>query len=620
MKGGYCGTLLAVDLTAGTVREHALPPEPVLRKYIGGAGLGLYLLSERLRPGLRFTDADAPIIVATGPLTGTKAPSASDWTVVTLHGAIDYAPAVSHAHGHFGARLKHAGVDVIVVDGIAPDPVYLWIDDDRVELRDARSLWGKDTFETPHAIGRAHGDPERISVACIGPAGEELMRGASVRADGSYGASKGGCGVVWGSKRLKAIAVRGTRPVPLADPDRFIDVCTRWRDAARGIHDEAEMKSMGKFARMGLVPGRNYTDPNFQTEWGRRYDEALRHWKVTPVGSWECDIKCHSDTLITTGPFAGTRVVGYVAEVIEDGATLIGIDDPGTGVAMANFYDAMGADPAESGRLIAMAFELYNRGILTREQTGGLDLAWGNDAAARELFVQMLYRQEPLGRVLAEGPRAAVAALGHGTFVHIKGAGFNSHDLRGFGIGRLFGNIVAGAGPGWQGVGVESTPEPDIGYDRTMDRSSADGKAEAAYRTGVKKLWEDSIGVCWFACRGVRNISSYVPDAVSSATGWDVDWSEALAVGDRLIQLMRLIAISRGFRKADETDISERVLDDPGSGPAAGRALGPHLARMLDEYYDLAGWDRETGVPSPARLARVGLPEPGSPLEAALSR
>jgi len=612
MRGGYCGTMLMVDLTTGTIRKSPLPPEDILRKYIGGAGLGLYLLSQRIRPDMQFTDPDAPLIVMTGPLTGTKAPSASDWTVITLHGTISYAPATSHAHGYFGARLKHAGYDGIIVEGVSPRPVYLWIDDDIVQLRDADVLWGKDTFETPQTIGGLHGDPDHISVACIGPAGEQLMRGSSVRADGSYGASKGGSGVVWGSKRLKAIGVRGTKAVPLHDAKAFLDVCHQWREAARGNHDEAEMKSMGKFARMGLVPANNFTNPEFQTEWGRRYEEDLKQWKVTPVGSWECDYKCHSDTLITTGPFAGTRVVGYVAEVIEDGATLIGIMDPGTGVAMSNFYDAMGADPAESGRLIAMAFELYNKGELTLEQTGGLDLTWGNDEAARELFVQILYHQDPLGSILAKGPKAAIEALGKGTFVHIKGAGFNSHDLRGFGIGRLFGNIVAGAGPGWQGVGVESGAEPDMGYATPMDRATADGKAEACYKTGIKKLWEDSIGICWFACRGVKNISHYVPKAVSYATGWDVTWQEALTVGDRLVQLMRLIAVSRGFTKADDLDISDRVLGDAEVGPAAGRSLGPHLARMLDEYYELAGWDLVTGAPTPERLARVGLPEPPS--------
>ncbi len=608
MKGGYRGTILEIDLTKGTIARSPLPPEKILREYIGSAGLGLYMLAQRIRPGMNFMDPDAPLMIMTGPLTGTKAPSASDWTIAALHGTVPFAPALSHAHGHFGARLKHAGYDGIVVQGVSPRPVYLWIDDATVELRDAQPYWGMDTFETPEAIGSLHGDPDNISVACIGPAGEELLRGASVRSEGKYGANKGSTGMVWGSKKLKAIAVRGTGTVPLHNADAFLDVCQKWREAAKGMHQEADIKGMSRIARIGAVPGKNFTDPELQAEWARRYDEDSKHWKITPIGSWECDYKCHSDTLITTGPFAGTRVVGYVAEVFEDGATLIGITEPGTSVAMANFYDAMGCDPAESGRLIAMAFELYNNGQLTKAETGGLDLTWGNDEAARELFMQILYRQEPLGHILAKGYKEAVKILGKGTFVHIKGAGFNSHDLRGYGIGRLFGMMVSGAGPTWQGVGVESAAEPDLGYTEVMDKATPEGKAEACYKTGIKKFWDDSIGICWFACRGVVGISEYVPKAMMHATGWDdLSWDDALAVGDRLLQLQRLIALSRGFTKQDDLDASERILGDPKVGPAAGRNLALHLPKMLDDYYALAGWDLGTGIPDRERVNRLGL-------------
>ena len=609
MKGGYCGQMLEVDLTSETIVKSALPPEPILRTYIGGAGLGLYLLAQRLRPGMQLPDADVPVIVATGPLTGTRAPSASDWVIVTLHGTVAFAPAVSHAHGHFGARLKHAGYDGIVIQGSAKRPVYLWIDDETVELRDARAYWGMDTFETPQAICNRHGDPDNISVACIGPAGEELLRGASVRSEGKYGASKGGTGMAWGAKKLKAVAVRGTGTVPLCDSDGFFDICHKWREAARDNQTEAHVQKLWKGSEIGTVPCKNFTEPEFQVEWGRRYAEDVKSWKITPVGSWECDYKCHSDTLLTTGPFAGTRVVGYIGEVIKDGATLIGIEDPGTGVAMANFYDAMGCDPAESGRLIAMAFELYNKGELTKEETGGLDLTWGNDEAARELFMQILYRQAPLGNILAKGYKEATRILGKGTFVHVKGAGFNSHDLRGYGIGRLFDMMVSGAGPTWQGVGVEANPEPDLGYLETMDKKTPEGKARACYLTGLKKLWEDSIGVCWFACRGVKGITEMVPRAVSTATGWDITWQEALDVGDRIVQLMRLIALSRGFRKEDDLDASERILGDSLVGPAAGRTLKPHLSKMVDDYYAFAGWDLTSGAPSRERLSRLGIAE-----------
>lgn len=437
------------------------------------------------------------------------------------------------------------------------------------------------------------------------------MRGASVRSDGAYGANKGGAGIAFGAKKLKAVAVRGTGTVPVHDPDGFLDVCDTWRNGIRGRWQEADgVRAMPRLATLGNVPAKNFTDPQFQSRWGQRYAEDLKCWKVTPVGSWECEFKCHSDTLITTGPFAGTRVVGYVAEVIEDGATNIGIEDPGTGVAMANLYDAIGCDPAESGRMIAMAFELYNRGLLTLEETGGLDLRWGNDEAARELLMQILHRQGPLGSVLAQGPKEAIRLLGKGDedmFVHIKGAGFNSHDLRAYGIGLIFGMMVAGAGPTWQGMGMEKFAEPSIGYERTLDPATPDGKAESIFRHACKKLFEDCTGICFFATVGVPQIGEWMPRALSRAIGWELDWAECLAVGERVVQLQRLIAVRRGFVKANDFEISRRMLVDAQTGPAAGRVLEPHLPRMMDEYYTLCGWDLATGAPKPETLARLGM-------------
>lgn len=609
MRGGYCGTLLDIDLTKGTITRVPLPPEEILRLYVGGSGLGLYLLNERLRPGMINTDPETPVLVMTGPLTGTRAPNSSDWTIVTLNAHVPYAPCVTHAHGYFGARLKRAGYDGLILHGASAQPVCLWIDDANLQLRDASEYWGMDTFETMRVLGNALGDSENISVACIGPAGEELARGASVRCDLAHSASKGGAGIAWGAKKLKAIAVRGTRAVQIASPDAFLDVCDEWRKGIQGRWAEADgVKVMPKVARLGYVPGKNFTDPEFGPKWGKRYAEDMKSWKIKPIGSWECEFKCHSETLVTTGPFAGTTVVGYIAEVVEDAAANLGIEDPGTCLAMANLYDAMGCDPAESGRLIAMAFELYNKGLLTKEETGGLDLTWGNDEAARELLMQILYKQPPLGNILAQGHKAAIQALGKGSedmFVHIKGAGFNSHDLRGWGIGLIFGMMVAGAGPTWQGMGVEWITEPSIGYPERMDPASPVGKALAAYKHASKKLFEDCTGICFFATVGVERIGEWLPKALSLATGWDFSWQEALEVGERLINLQRVIAVKRGFKKENDFEISERMLVDAEVGPAKGRVLKPHLATMMDDYYRFAGWDSETGSVKPETLRRL---------------
>lgn len=615
MSGGYMGKMLRVDLTRGTVEEMPLPSEDVRRKWIGGTGLGLHILFQHIRSDASARDSDTPIVLMTGPLTGTKAPSSSDWKLITLRSDLPYHPAVTQAHGYFGARLKHAGYDGIVITGKSPTPVYLWIDDGRVELRDAGKYWGMDTFETQEAIQSHHGDTENISVACIGPAGEALLNGASVRNDRSYGCSKGSVGANWGARKLKAIAVRGTGAVPIHDPEGFVAACDDWREAVLEIQARYPVRSQPaiKFAagmcQKGRIPAKNFTDHDFQEEFGRRFTEDVAKWKIEPVGSWECTVQCHNDTLVTTGPFAGTRSTGFTLEVFEGAATNIGVEDPGTAVAMANFYDAMGADPSEVGRLIALCFEMYNKGLLTAEETGGLELTWGNDEAARELFMMAL-RREGLGATLTKGFREACADLGRGAdqmVQHIKGVGFNDHEQRGYGIGFPFGQLVSGAGPTWQTFGSESLNEPDLGYAQTLDPATPDGKADMTYRTQVKKLWEDCTGVCIFVCWGLRGITTIAPRAVASATGFDVDWESAKLLGERIIQVQRLFALSRGFKKAFDMDISARMLEPVPSGPAAGRELGKYLSKMLDEYYTLLDWDLVNGVPSQSVLRKVGL-------------
>jgi len=615
MAGGYMGTLLHVDLSTGAIAKAPLPDEAVLRTWIGGIGLGLHLLFQSIRPQAGPDDPDTPILLVTGPLTGTRAPSSSDWKIVTLRSDLPYHPAVTQAHGYFGARLKHAGYDGIVITGRSPHPVYLWIDDDRVELRDAGRYWGMDTFETQETIQKDLGDTAAISVACIGPAGEALMRGASIRNDRSYGCSKGSVGAIWGARKLKAIAVRGTGEVPIHDPQAFMAACDEWREGIKDLQARyprrtaPTIKAVATFCQMGRVPAKNFTDHEFQLRFGRRFAEDMAKWKIEPVGSWECTIQCHNDTLVTTGPFAGTRSTGFTVEVFEGAGTLIGIEDPGTTIAMANFYDAMGADPAEVGRLIALCFEMYNEGLLTRDDTGGLELTWGNDEAARALFMMALER-EGIGATLAKSFREACAELGRGAqdrVQHIKGVGFNDHEQRGWGLGFPFGQLVSGAGPTWQTFGSEAIHEPDLGYEQVMDPGSPDGKAEMTYKTQVKKLWEDCLGVCVFACWGVKGITSITPRALAAATGFPMDWDRARLQGERLIHLQRLFALGRGFEKACDLDISPRMLEPIPDGPIAGRALGPHLRRMLDEYYALLDWDSETGAPSPQALRRVGL-------------
>ncbi|HKZ50143.1 MAG TPA: aldehyde ferredoxin oxidoreductase N-terminal domain-containing protein, partial [Dehalococcoidia bacterium] len=537
IKGGYAGKLLEVDLSRRQVRTVPLPEEAVLRQWVGCSGLGLHLLAQELTPKMAASDPETPIFIMTGPLTGTPAPQSSNWTIVTLNAANPRHVSASHSHGYWGARLKHAGWDGIVVRGASATPVYLWVDNDRVEIRDASRLWGQGLFETERRIQLELQDMEQISVACIGPAGENLLLGASVRNDRAFGANKGSPGLVWGAKKLKAIAVRGTGRVPIADYAAFVEVCEPWRKATIESMQSGG-RPAGGFAFLiedagpnGWIPALNYTSAQWGSQWARRLAEELGKWKVTPLGSYNCEITCHHQTLITTGPFAGTTACGYVSEAIEGAATLIGVEDPGTSLAMNNFYDDMCADPCEPGHAIALAYEMYNKGLLTKEDTGGLDLTWGNYEAAMELFGMML-RREGLGAVLAKGLKEAARELGHGAeemVVHIQGQGPIDHDYRGR-LSRIFAQAISGLGPTLTaGTGLAN---PDIGtsaVDFGPREEMVPLAGEYTWRTGVKKMWDDSHGTCYFSTMWVPGALGCSAKAVATAVGWqDFGADEAL--------------------------------------------------------------------------------------------
>ncbi len=625
MTGGFMGKLLRVDLTAGTCQDEPLPSDDVLRKYGGGIGLAMRIILDETTPDMQATDPDAPLMLMNGPLAGTSAPSSSNLAVVCLNYDTPYAVATGHSHGYWAAYLKHAGYDGIVITGRADKPVYLWVDDGKAEIRDAGHLWGKDTRDTERLVKRELKDEEKISVCCIGPAGEAMLHGASIKNDRNHGAHKGSVGAVMGSKKLKAVAVRGTNTVPLADAPAFVEVTKAWDDSIKAERGPGEgapavgsLLADGGITRIysyvgekNMVGCKNYTDPKWGEHYSKAYvDRAAEAWTVTPKESYNCSIACSYDCTINKGEFAGfTASVCGGGENIEGAAAMVGIDVPDHALALTDHFDAMGIDSAVGGALMGMAFELYEREILSPQDTGGLELNWGNYESAVALLDQMISGEGFGGRVLAKGLREAARLLGkdaEASVLHIRGGGINMHDWRPA-WSVLLGQIVAGAGVCWQGPGVDAwTTEPDLGYTEFGEPMVPDGKAEAVAKTQAKKLWEDSLGVCWFACWGVKGVLDNSAKAVALATGWsDFDRDEAMAVGERLINMQRVIAIKRGFKPEDEFDVSDRLLEAPTAGVAAGKTIKPHLRRMVSEYYGQMGW--EDARPTQATLERVGL-------------
>ncbi len=620
-RGGFQGKMLEVDLTAGTTRSLPLPPDDVLRAYGGATGISLYLLAGEITPEMRPTDADCPFILFTGPLTGTMVPNASHWVLLNLRDCPDYHVGLSHAHGYFGSRLKHAGWDGIVVRGISPKPVYLWIENEQVELRDATQYWGMDTYETPRRIKLELGDPMQISVACIGPGGENLITGAAVRSDGLHTAARGEAGIAWGAKKLKAIAVRGTGRPPIADPAGLMDAYERWNRALFAADipppsQHAHAVVPGTYANVadhGRVQGKNYSDPEFQLHWRDRWLEDSPKWKVRSVGGFNCEMQCHHETLITTGPLAGTFVTGYGGEIIQQTGPNLGIDDPGVAVALNGLVDGLGLDGGEVPRNIGMVMEAFNTERLNRDEVDGLDLTWGNHESIIELLEKTI-RRDGIGASLAKPPRECARGLGIADLaVHLKGIGFNDHDLRAH-PGLIFQALVSGSGPAWQTeLGLvfprqaDGSPDLGLGY---IDPTSPDGIAEPIYKGQLLKLWVDTVGVCFFATRGIPGAWDLAIEAMGNAIGWEgYTREEALMVGERLVNLQRLMAIYLGYQREYDYDISKRMASGLDSGPAKDRTIpvGPHLERWFKEYYDCLDWDQETGTPTPQALQRLGM-------------
>ncbi|MBI2871710.1 MAG: hypothetical protein HYY00_00785 [Chloroflexi bacterium] len=638
IRGGYRPCVLKVDLSTGSIAREPLPGEEILRKYVGGTGLGLYYLLRDAPAMARATEADAPLIFMLGPLTGTPAVNSSDWTTICFNPCIPYAAGIGHGHGFWGARLKHAGYEGIIIRGRASKPAYLWVDDDRVELRDAAHLWGLDTRETERRLKLELGDEENVSVACIGPGGEAVLPGACIKADRNHASGKGSPGAVMGSKHLKAVAVRGTRTVPLFDATGMVNTAAEWESnlgleagpfrpdqpSSVGLKDGGITRSY--FERLGKalrVAGKNMSDPLWGAEFARKYVDACQRWRVTPQPSYNCKIACAYDVEVTDGPFAGfTGSMCGGAENMEGAAASIGVEDPAAVVIMTDFYDAMGLESGTFGSVMGAVYQAYNEGLITLEDTDGLDLTWGNWEAGMEL-VKRVIKGEGLGAKLAQGTKALPQALGREkgvveelrkTVLDVKGAGVVMHDHRQF-WSVMFGEVIAGTGPCIQGWGSDLVVQPELGYPRATSGvartlQEALGKVDSVRLTQFAKLWWDCLGVCMFSVRGVKDTLRLTSAALAGAVGWeDFTLQEALAVGERATTLMRLVYGRRGFTKADELDASPKYLEPPPAGPSKGLSIGPYLPAMVDEYYRQMGWDVATGLPTPQTLRRLGMEE-----------
>lgn len=618
MRGGYVGRILRVDLTSGQISEEGLPDEDIMRKYIGGVGLGVKMLNEEISVDTQPLSPDNRLIFMTGVITGTKYPCASDTTVVTLNANLGFTVTSSHTHGFWGAYLKKAGYDGIIVQGASPKWVYLWIHDGQVEIRDAAGMVGKDTHETEDLV-KAQVGKIKVSVAAIGPAGENMVHGAAIQNDYHHLAAKGGVGAVMGSKKLKAIAVKGSGDIPLADPDNFNRIIKQWREIAFPGGNPPILYKGGITRFYNLMIGEQYwaafknlLSPEEGRQWTHDMVEACKQFKITGKHCWACPIGCAYESEITFGPYKGYKAtLSGGGEGQEGAAGVVGIMDPGTVHYLTDVNDRLGVDSSDLGCCLGLAFELYERGELTKEQADGLELNWGNAEAAEALLRKIIHK-EGFGKVFEKGPKRAAEILGgnaHKYVAHVKGSGYNMHDWRpAWGI--TLGQITSGSGGTWQGsYASDLIPEPDLGYTERNPLFNTDGLAEVVARSAMKRVWDDCNGQCLFGNLMDSPGGGYLaPKAVAAVTGWtDFDLDEAMTVGHRVITLERTFSMKRGLTLETDLDIGPRFVEPTAEGVAKGQDIRPHLRGLVMDFYEQMGWERETGKPTRQTLEKLDL-------------
>jgi len=613
--GGYTGKVLRVDLSSGQ-RTTESPDEITLRRYIGGSGLGAKFLYDEVPPDVKWSDPENHLILCGGPLSGTRVPGSGTFSVVTK-GALTEGATTTQTNGFFGAYLKFSGFDGIVVQGAAKKLVYLYIHDGVAELKDASHLAGKDTTETEELIKKELGYKENaMSVFSIGPAGENLVRYACIIGDKGHSASHNGSGAVMGSKKLKAIAVsRGEAKVALKDSQKFSEVAKVYRDRIQndpvynrsGVRDWGTLRLYERSTQMGTLLTKNYTTNVFDAEKLSKFTPEYIRGNYSPKlhPCWACPMHhCHTFT-IPDGRHKGKTVEEPEYEGLTAWSNQIGQSDLNETLVMADLVDRLGMDLNESSWVIGMVIECFEKGILTKADTDGLEMTWGNVEAVTAMLHKMANR-EGFGDILAEGVMRASQRIGGEApnfAVHtMKGNTPREHDHR-LNWREMFDTCVSNTSTLESGWLIASPHLQEFGLTPLTDTFSPIEVSTFVARAKGGLLFEDSLGVCSF-CTMVA--MSTLAESVSAATGWDFTTEEALKVGFRIANLLKAYNLRNGMT-AEMDAPSPRYGSTPHDGKFAGTGIGPVWKDMLRNYYQLMGWDAETGKPLPDTLKDLDL-------------
>jgi aldehyde:ferredoxin oxidoreductase len=615
MSNAFVGQILRVNLSSGVISTENLDPQWA-RLTLGGAGLATRYLFDLTSPGIDPLGPENVLIFMTGALTGTPSASASRYSVVAKSPQTGIW-GQSNSGGFFGPALKRSGFDGVIFEGVSPEPVYLLILDGEAQLRKASHLWGLTVPECDDQLQSEVGQP--VTVACIGPAGENLVRYAGIMNNKHRSAGRSGMGAVMGSKRLKAIVCGGKRRISLHDANEFEQVSKRQNE----FMDESILKigfdtfGTNMIADMvnvrGGYPTRNWQYGTFDQIENVNAQAMTEQVLVKGVRCFACPVACGRGTEIRQGKWQGVHGEGPEYETTNTLGAMCGVDDLNA-ITMANYRcNEYGLDTISAGASIAFAMECYQRGILNRDQTGGITLEWG-DADLVVNLIEMIARREGIGDLLAEGTRRMAESLGGGSehfAMQVKGLELPAYDPRAAKITGL-GYVTASRGGDHMNGYIQGPTFIDIPF-LIVDESSIrdpyvanpqDARVLIDMENALNVL--DALGGCKFM--GVLLSVNEIVDLVRAATGWDFDVDEFRQCGDRLQTMARAYSIREGLQREQDTLPGRLMLDPLPDGPAQGMVLDqPSLEKMKDSYYEMRGWDVTSGIPTPKKLQELGL-------------
>lgn len=600
--GGYTGKILRINLTEKTTKNESLNME-LAKKYLSGRGLAGKMFTDEVQADVDALSPENKVFIATGALTGTNAPSSARFMVVTkspLNGTL----ASSNSGGYWGPQLKFAGYDMVILEGKAVSPVYISILDDKVEIKDAGHVWGKDVYETTSILKSEFGD-DQAKVLTIGPAGENLSLMAAVMNDLYRAAGRTGVGAVVGSKNVKAIIVRGTGKVKNADPEKMkavlTDVLKKTREngvTGQGLPGYGSAILVNIINENGVYPVNNFQesyDPDADLISGETMTE--KHL-VKKHPCYRCPIACGRYCKWDEGEDEAEGA-GPEYETVWVFGSNSGIHDYDAIHQANDLCNKLGLDTISVGATIAAGMELFQRGYIKPEELDGTPLEFGHAKGMVE-WVRKIAYAEGLGAKMALGSYRFAESYGAAELsMSVKKQELPAYDPRGVqGQGLSYATSNRG---GCHVRGYIISPEV-LGLPEKIDRFSVEGKA-----TWVKIFQDltsviDAVGLCLFSSFAL-GLSDYT-ELVNAITGFKYTDEELLACGERIWNIERLHNVRVGYTKADDT-LPKRLLEDPISeGPSKGQVH--RLEELLPEYYSIRGWDEE-GVPTPERMSALGM-------------